>query len=66
TVEHAQRAMTGVSATVYRPRKAAAAVYAELFEVYGILHDAFGTPQPAAAMHQVMKRLIAIRNRQRR
>ena len=63
TVEQAQRAMTGVSATVYRPRKAAAAVYAELYELYLILHDAFGTPQPAGPMHQVMKRLIAIRNR---
>jgi L-ribulokinase len=63
TVEHAQCAMTGVSATAYRPRKAAAGVYAELYELYLILHDAFGTPQPAVAMHQVMKRLIAIRNR---
>lgn len=66
TVEQAQRAMTGVSATVYRPRKAATVVYAELFELYGILHDAFGTHQPTGNMHHVMKRLIAIRDRARK
>ncbi|MDY0169004.1 MAG: ribulokinase [Thermoguttaceae bacterium] len=66
TVEQAQRAMTGVGKTVYRPRKAATAVYAELYELYCILHDAFGTPQPPGAMHHVMKRLIAIRDRARR
>ncbi len=66
TVGQAQRAMTGVSATVYRPRKASAAVYADLYQLYLALHDTFGTPHPADAMHQIMKQLIAIRNRQRR
>ncbi len=66
TVEQAQHAMTGVRKTVYRPRKAATAVYAQLYELYRILHDASGTPQPPGAVHQVMKRLIAIRDRARR
>ena len=43
TVEAAQRKMTGVKEIVYKPAKAAAAVYAELYRVYRTLHDAFGT-----------------------
>jgi len=66
TVDQAQRAMTGVSPTSYRPRKAAAAVYAELYALYRALHDAFGTTQPPGVMHDVMKRLIAIRGRARK
>ena len=65
TVEAAQRKMTGVKDLVYKPAKAAAAVYAELYRIYRTLHDAFGTAAklPLAG---VMKDLIAIRDRARR
>ena len=65
TTEQAQRRMTGVKRTVYRPNKAAAAVYAELYKLYHALHDAFGTTRSKDSLHGVMKDLIAIRNRVR-
>ncbi len=66
SVGHAQRRMTGVKREVYRPRKAAAAVYAELYEIYRQLHDTFGRPDHPAALGHAMKALIAIRDRTRR
>ncbi|MFZ5830782.1 MAG: ribulokinase [Planctomycetota bacterium] len=65
-VPAAQRKMTGVWSTSYRPQKAAAKTYAELYELYRRLHDAFGTRQELAGLGDVMKSLIAIRNRVRR
>ena len=60
TVEQAQKKMTGVEADVYRPDKAAAKVYAELYALYRTLHDAFGTSAaPSARSGRVMKHLIA-------
>ncbi len=64
--EQAQRKMTGVKSTVYRPNKAAAKVYAELYELYHTLHDSFGTTQSDGKLNHVMKELIAIRNRVRK
>ena len=66
TVPAAQRKMTGTKPTVYRPRKAAAATYAELYGLYRQLHDAFGTTGYKGQLYNVMKDLIAIRNRVRR
>lgn len=43
-VAKAQRRMTGVKPEVYRPNKFAAQVYAELYRLYCVLHDAFGRP----------------------
>ena len=60
-VQQAQRRMTGVRPAVFRPNRAAARTYAELYAVYRSLHDAFGTPQ--GALYRVMKDLIAIRRR---
>ncbi|MCE5266264.1 MAG: ribulokinase [Planctomycetaceae bacterium] len=65
SVEQAQRKMTGVRAQVYRPRKAAAAVYAELYRLYRRMHDAFGTQGCGESLYPVMKELIAIRDRAR-
>jgi len=65
TVEAAQRKMTGVKDIVYKPAKAAAAVYAQLYSVYRTLHDAFGTTA-REPLHGVMKDLITIRDRARR
>jgi len=57
--EQAQRKMTGVKSTVYRPNKGAA-------KVYRTLHDAFGTAQFQGKLDGVMKDLIAIRDRTRK
>jgi L-ribulokinase len=65
SVEAAQRNMTGVKDVVYKPAKAAAAVYAKLYRVYRTLHDAFGTGAKLP-LGGVMKDLIAIRDRARR
>lgn len=65
TAESAQAKMTSTKATGYRPRKAAANVYSKLFDLYTQLHDAFGTPDYNGTLHNVMKDLIAIRDRQR-
>jgi L-ribulokinase len=66
TTEQAQRRMTGVKRTVYRPRKAAAATYAELYRLYRTLHDAFGTTAYKGKLYTVMKDLIAVRDRVRK
>jgi L-ribulokinase len=57
--------MTGVKRQVYRPRRAAVAVYAELYRLYCKLHDAFGTSGYRESLFDVMKELIAIRHRAR-
>ncbi len=64
--EQAQRKMTGVKAKLYRPDKAAAAVYAELYQLYRTLHDAFGTTRFKGRLDRVMKDLIAVRDRVRK
>ena len=66
TTEQAQARMTGVRRTVYRPNPGAAAVYAQLYKLYRTLHDAFGTPGYEGSLYQVMKELIAIRDRARK
>lgn len=66
STEQAQRRMTGVRDTVYRPRKAAAEVYARLYELYRRLHDAFGVIGSEQSVYRVMKELIAIRNQMRK
>lgn len=63
TTEQAQQRMTGVKPTVYRPNKSAAAVYAELYGLYRLLHDALGTRSYQGEISSVMKRLIALRDR---
>jgi len=65
STEEAQARMTGVKPKVYRPNASAAAAYAELYELYRLLHDALGTRAGGGNLHQVMKRLIAIRDRTR-
>ena len=66
TTEEAQRRMTGVKPKAYRPNKNAAAVYAELYGLYHTLHDAFGTVASQGYLYEVMKQLIAIRDRVRK
>lgn len=64
-VEDAQAAMTGIK-EVYKPRDEYRHIYQELFRLYGQLHDAFGTSAWSGALHNVMKDLIFIRQRQRK
>jgi L-ribulokinase len=66
TTEQAQRRMTGVKPKVYRPNKAAAMVYGELYAIYRRLHDAFGTTSSPDGLHRTMKDLIVLRDRVRR
>lgn len=66
SVEEAQRKMTGLSKTEYRPHRHAAEAYARLFELYTDLHDAFGTGTQRDSLARVMKQLIAIRDAARR
>ncbi|MGC8830140.1 MAG: ribulokinase [Verrucomicrobiia bacterium] len=63
--ETAQKAMTGLKTVVYEPNPEAHAVYKELYGLYKVLHDAFGTKVWNGNLYEVMKRLIDIRNRAR-
>jgi L-ribulokinase len=62
---HAIEAMTGLKEKVYQPDPQAHAVYKELYAVYHTLHNAFGTQGGQGNLHNVMKKLIDIRNRAR-
>jgi len=66
STEQAQRRMTGTKPKIYGPRRAAAKVYAGLYELYRELHDAFGTANYKGRLDHVMKDLIAIRDAARR
>ena len=62
----AQKKMTGLKPTVYKPNPKAHAVYKELYALYKQLHDAFGTKQWNGNLYGVMKKLIAIRDNVRK
>jgi len=62
----AQSAMTGLKDITYRPDPDAHATYDRLFALYRQLHDAFGTAGYRGKLANVMKDLIAIRNRVRK
>ena len=62
----AQKAMTGLKPRVYKPSPEAHAVYKDLHSLYRKLHDAFGTETWNGNLHDVMKRLIQIRDRVRK
>jgi len=64
-VEEAQRKVCRVRERVYQPIPENVAVYAELFRLYRQVHDGFGTAAWSGSMANVMKELIAIRERQR-
>ena len=65
TTAAAQKAMTGIKDIVYKPDRARAKVYAELYGIYRTLHDAFGKTGVKPDLEGVMKRLIAIRQQAR-
>ncbi|MCX8109081.1 MAG: FGGY-family carbohydrate kinase, partial [Verrucomicrobiae bacterium] len=64
--EAAQERMTGLKPRVFKPDQKAHEVYCELYPLYRILHDAFGTPTWQGNLYDVMKKLIDIRNRVRK
>jgi L-ribulokinase len=66
TVEAAQANMTGLKEVVYEPIPENASVYQELYAIYRQLHDAFGTDSFTGSLANVMKDLIAIRERARK
>jgi len=57
--------MTGLKPRVFEPNPDANAVYKELYALYKILHDAFGTKEWHGNLFEVMKKLIDIRNKAR-
>ncbi|MEO0512681.1 MAG: ribulokinase [Planctomycetota bacterium] len=64
-VPTAQASMCRVKPRVFEPDPKNQAVYAELFQLYTDLHDAFGGVRETAPLGHVMKRLLEIRRRER-
>jgi L-ribulokinase len=64
TVDEAAKAMSGLKDRNYQPNPDAVKVYAELYSLYEQLADAFGGVRQSS-MGDVMKKLIAIRDRVR-
>jgi len=62
TFAAAQKAMCGLKPKVYKPNAAAHKIYKELYALYSQLHDAFGTTAWKGNLHNVMKKLLDIRN----
>lgn len=60
----AQRCMTSISNRRFLPQAGAHAVYNELYAIYRELHDAFGGVTTNDDLGPVMKRLLAIRERE--
>lgn len=65
SVSKAQKAMTGVKDTVYKPIPANVRAYAKLYGIYRALHDAFGVPGATADLSGLMRDLIALRQKAR-
>jgi len=65
SIEEAQRVMTGIK-EVYEPNEKHKEVYQALYRLYRQLHDAFGTSEWSGSLYNVMKDLIAIREKQRK
>jgi L-ribulokinase len=66
TIPAAQKRMTGVKKTVYRPRRSAVKCYSTLYRLYRTLHDAFGSAGFKGRVDHVMKDLIALRDQVRK
>ncbi len=61
----AQAAVCAVKPTTFKPDPARHRVYQEIFRLYAQLHDGFGTRAWTGTMFNVMKDLLALRDRQR-
>lgn len=62
----AQKKMTGLKSTVFKPNAKAHAVYKKLYPLYRQLHDALGTQEWNGNLFNVMKDLLEIRNQARK
>ncbi|MDX2185607.1 MAG: ribulokinase [Opitutaceae bacterium] len=60
----AQKAMTSLKPVSYKPRRKEAKVYDELYALYRKLHDSFGGVSSNADLGDVMKKLLALKQRQ--
>ncbi len=65
-LEEAQSAVCAYREHVYSPDAGSQAIYAELYQLYATLHDAFGTSDWSGRLDHVMKQLIEIRQRVRK
>jgi L-ribulokinase len=63
SVPKAQASMCGVKRKTFRPNPQNHKVYRELYSLYKQLHDAFGLASYAGKMANVMKDLLAIKDR---
>jgi L-ribulokinase len=61
-VKDAQKKMTGVKETVYKPNRNAVRIYERLYKLYRSLHDTFGVKAHKESLYPVMKQLIEIRD----
>ncbi|MGQ9632564.1 MAG: ribulokinase [bacterium] len=66
SIKAAQKAMTGLKEQVFKPNAKAKKIYAELYPLYRVLHDAFGTKDWNGNLYNVMKKLLEIRARTRK
>ncbi|MBL7083442.1 MAG: ribulokinase [Candidatus Aminicenantes bacterium] len=64
-VEEAQEAVTEIK-EVYEPNQENNKIYQELYRLYSQMHDAFGTTVWSGTMFNVMKDLLALREKQRK
>ena len=55
--------MCGVKRKTFKPNPQNHKVYRELYSLYKQLHDAFGLPSYSGKMANVMKDLLAIKDR---
>jgi L-ribulokinase len=62
----ARKAMPAIQPRVFQPNLPAHDIYRRLFQLYGRLHDAFGSSAWHGNLHDVMKQLIDIRDRARK
>jgi L-ribulokinase len=60
----AQKAMTSLLKVRYRPSASGRKVYDELYRLYRSVHDAFGGLNRSADLSQIMKELLAVKERQ--
>jgi L-ribulokinase len=61
----AQKKMTGLKPTIFKPNAKAHAVYRQIYRLYRKVHDAFGVKDWNGSLYDVMKELIEIRTRAR-
>jgi L-ribulokinase len=59
----AQKAMCGVKGITYKPKAENVKVYQQLYKLYRQLHDAFGVDADAGRLANIMKDLLAIKER---